>query len=356
MDRRADHSEQDVALTRESKLALIIGITLILLVGVLLSDHLSGATEAQFDTPETIVDDVVASPLAMLPGAEDPIEVLPPAPQALPLDQSTGMIADQGGIQPAILGNPTFTGSVPMVISQGVNPQQAEDPNRIGVIANALDTLGNSVADQFNGIASSNPPSLVATGMFEPVDREAVTLPPRGDEPIKTVTDRPGSITAAQQSQPRLIVQQNNAPAQNTTRTAWKTHTVAEGDSLYRLAATYLGDGEKWRELQKINADVLNGGINLKVGMKLKVVQATVTTVAQKPAAQPKPAAKTETKKEQQAKPAQRSYVVLKGDNLGTISQKLLGSSRRMSEIVKLNGLKDPNDIRVGQTLKIPAR
>lgn len=342
-------------MTRESKLALIIGITLILLVGVLLSDHLSGATEAQFDTPETIVDDVVASSLAMLPGTEDPIEVLPPAPQPSPVDLSSGAIADQGGIQPAILGTPDFGLSNPMVISQGANPQPAEDPSRIGVIAGALDSLTGTVAEQLNGLAGSNPPSLVATGMFEPVDREAVTLPPRGDEPIKTVTDQPGSITAAVQPQPRVIVQPSSTPTQNTTRTAWKTHTVAEGDSLYRLAATYLGDGEKWRELQKINADVLGDGTNLKVGMKIKVVQATVTTVAVKPAAPAKAPAKAEPKKEQ-PKQAQRSYVVLKGDNLGTISQKLLGSSRRMAEIVKLNGLKDPNDIRVGQTLKIPAR
>lgn len=342
-------------MTRESKLALIIGITLILLVGVLLSDHLSGATEAQFDTPGTIVDDVVASPLAMLPGAEDPIEVLPPAPEPAPLSPTAGAVADNGGVQPAIFNTPGFGVSDPMVISQGANPQPFEDPTRIGVIADALDSLSDTVAQQINGLAGSNPPSLVATGMFEPVEREAVTLPPRGDEPIKTVTDEPGSITAAVQSQPRVIVQPSSTPAQNTTRTAWKTHTVAEGDSLYRLAATYLGDGEKWRELQKINADVLGEGTNLKVGMKIKVVQATVTTVAVKPAAPAKAPAKAEPKKEQ-PKQAQRSYVVLKGDNLGTISQKLLGSSRRMAEIVKLNGLKDPNDIRVGQTLKIPAR
>lgn len=342
-------------MTRESKLALIIGITLILLVGVLLSDHLSGATEAQFDSPETIVDDVVASPLAMLPGAEDPIEVLPPAPQPSPVDLSSGAIADQGGIQPAILGIPDLGLSDPMVISQGANPQPAEDPTRIGVIAGALDSLSGSVAGQFTSLVASNPPSLIATGMFEPAERDAVTLPPRGDEPIKTITAQPGSITAAVQSQPRVIVQPSSTPTQNTTRTAWKTHTVVEGDSLYRLAATYLGDGEKWRELQKINADVLGEGTNLKVGMKIKVVQATVTTVAVKPAAPAKAPTKAEPKKEQ-PKQAQRSYVVLKGDNLGTISQKLLGSSRRMAEIVKLNGLKDPNDIRVGQTLKIPAR
>lgn len=339
-------------MTRESKLALIIGITLILLVGVLLSDHLSGATEAQFDTPDRIVDDVVASPLAMLPGAEDPIEVLPAAPQ--PVSPTLGTVADNGGVQPAILGTPDFGLSNPMVISQGANPQPAEDPTRIGVIAGALDSISGSVADQFNGLAASNPPSLVATGLFVPVDRDAVTLPPRGDEPIKTVTDQPGSITAAQ-PQPRVIVQPGSTPAQNTTRTAWKTHTVAEGDSLYRLAATYLGDGEKWRELQKINADVLGEGTNLKVGMKIKVMQATVTTVAVKPTAPTKAPAKAEPKKEQ-PKQSHRSYVILKGDNLGTISQKLLGSSRRMAEIVKLNGLKDPNDIRVGQTLKIPAR
>jgi nucleoid-associated protein YgaU len=141
---------------------------------------------------------------------------------------------------------------------------------------------------------------------------------------------------------------------------------VVEGDSLYRLAARYLGDGKRWPELQKLNDDVLKGSENVQLGMVLKIApepSAHTQTQSQSPArnqTQTTSAAPTrqQTAPRSNSKPdaSQRTYVVLKGDSLGKISQSLLGTSRRMNEIVELNGLKDPDDIRVGQTLRIPAR
>lgn len=49
-----------------------------------------------------------------------------------------------------------------------------------------------------------------------------------------------------------------------------------------------------------------------------------------------------------------RTYVVKKGDTLSGISQRLLGSYKRYREIAALNGIRDPNRIQVGQTLRIP--
>lgn len=53
-----------------------------------------------------------------------------------------------------------------------------------------------------------------------------------------------------------------------------------------------------------------------------------------------------------QAKP--KSYTVKKGDSLYKIAEKQLGSGSRYPEIAKLNGLKDPNKIQIGQVLKLP--
>lgn len=54
------------------------------------------------------------------------------------------------------------------------------------------------------------------------------------------------------------------------------------------------------------------------------------------------------------AQPTYREYKVIKGDTLSKIAKKLLGDAKRYPEIATLNGIKDPNKIRVGQVLKMP--
>lgn len=294
-------------MTRESKLALIIGITLILLVGVLLSDHLSGATEARFDT--TAEPGAEDRPVTPLPGAGDAIDVL--AGPAQPV-WSGGVFPTLGPGAPGLTGDTLGSDGAPVVISQGVASEVAlARGDGRGVLDQTLDRLNHSAESAIDRFVMAEPPTLIASKLFVPVEPGAVTVPPR---------DRRHSAT----------VDAGEAVV----------HTVVEGDNLYRIALKYLGDGDRWPELQRLNADVLGSGSALQIGMRVKVGRATAPFAAQ--SAEPE-------------RPARR-YVVLKGDMLSEISQKLLGTTRRMHEIVELNALKDPDDIRVGQTLKIPAR
>ena len=50
------------------------------------------------------------------------------------------------------------------------------------------------------------------------------------------------------------------------------------------------------------------------------------------------------------------TYLVQPGDTLNRIAEKTLGNRQRISEIIELNGLTSPTDIRVGQTLRLPPR
>ena len=49
------------------------------------------------------------------------------------------------------------------------------------------------------------------------------------------------------------------------------------------------------------------------------------------------------------------SYVVKSGDNLSKISKQFYGNSNDYSKIAQANGISNPDLIRVGQELKIPA-
>ncbi len=50
-----------------------------------------------------------------------------------------------------------------------------------------------------------------------------------------------------------------------------KPYIVQEGDSLWRIAAERLGDGGRYTEVVKLNADVLSDEDSLSVGMSLKI-------------------------------------------------------------------------------------
>ncbi len=55
-------------------------------------------------------------------------------------------------------------------------------------------------------------------------------------------------------------------------------------------------------------------------------------------------------------KPKARSYTVKPGDALQKIAQRELGDAKRSAEIASLNGLSDPDSIRIGMVLTLPER
>ncbi|HEX4485988.1 MAG TPA: LysM peptidoglycan-binding domain-containing protein [Terriglobales bacterium] len=49
------------------------------------------------------------------------------------------------------------------------------------------------------------------------------------------------------------------------------------------------------------------------------------------------------------------NYVIKPGDNLTTLSKNFYGNANEFAKISQANGISDPDKIKVGQTLKIPA-
>ncbi len=266
-------SAKESAVTRESKLALILSFVLILVVGVLVSDHFSQANT--MDPAQ--LDALNRQPLVQLPGAE-----------RNRIDNAIDRVMPEENR----FANTVQRDPDPVVIANGS-----------GHTGSLLDELSNN----FNAPALASP----------------------------------------------VQIENSRAQSQPTTRELGavnhKTYTVQEGDSLYRIAADLLGDGNRWNEIQRLNADkvgssgVINPGMTLKLPSNARVSAPKQAPIRSNIAAK-KPEATTTT------------YTVASGDTLGEISMKLLGTSRRVDEFVKLNGLKDANDIRVGMKLKVPAK
>lgn len=108
--------------------------------------------------------------------------------------------------------------------------------------------------------------------------------------------------------------------------------TVKPGDSLWKLAASHLGDGRRWRELLTLNPGLPNPDL-LEAGSQIVVLASFAPP------------------------PAPAKYTVRRGDSLSTIAQTQLGKGTAWPYIVRANpDLGDENLIREGQVLFLPFR
>jgi nucleoid-associated protein YgaU len=147
------------------------------------------------------------------------------------------------------------------------------------------------------------------------------------------------------------------------TNTPMRIHAVKRGETLFEIADRYYGTGHMWRTLAKYNGIEDKDGV-VRTGDQLKIPGREVLTG--KPAMaeakqEPKPeSAPKKPEKRREAAPVRpqkteyASYTVKRGDTLGDISMKTLGTSRRWKEIVDLNRIKDADHIPAGTVLKIP--
>jgi LysM repeat protein len=162
-------------------------------------------------------------------------------------------------------------------------------------------------------------------------------------------------------------------PARATAASARqeRTHTVAAGDTLTRIAALH---GTTVEALEKENS--ITTYSTIRVGQILRIPQASTKPAARKPiparviatASKPAPAAKAaanpgdftavtpSTTSGSLPQPAGQTtpatYTVEKGDNPYSIARKFGVSYQKLIEI---NQIEDPTKIQIGQILKLPA-
>lgn len=126
-----------------------------------------------------------------------------------------------------------------------------------------------------------------------------------------------------------------NKPAPATPATTAATYTVKSGDTLSRIAAQFKMSVAEIAALNQIsNVNAIN------VGQVLKVTGATANT-------------NTNTNQTNTSKPTTSnaaSYTVQSGDTLSKIAA---SHQMSLSQLAALNGITNPNLIRVGQVLKV---
>ncbi|MBK7405236.1 MAG: LysM peptidoglycan-binding domain-containing protein [Phycisphaerales bacterium] len=319
-------------MNREQKIALIIGFAVILVVGVLVSDHWSQARRVELaDATEGVGEVLQGQPVAML-AAPDPVapEQYAMVHEPVAEDPPPPVVAPQS--QPSI--------DVLNIHQGGTNSALADALQQAGPAAGAPEPT-KPWYDNFSRLTESlgGGKGLREAARIEENGAKGAPGAPAGTEPP------------------------HSAPVVR--------HTVQKNESLFGIAKQYYGDGSKWRKIAEANSGLVKADGRIEPGMTLTIPDAGSRKAAGRvgdspegksgressPSAKPeKQPASQESRVADAGKPVQ--YTVQKHDTLGKIAQRFLGSSKRTDLILAANKgrISDPDDIRAGMVLSIPAR
>lgn len=258
--------------------------------------------------------------------------------------------------------NTSDTGNGTSTSTGGTSYYTVKSGDTLSGIANNYQTTVNTLA-RLNNLSN---PNLIYVGQRLLVQQAATPSQPQTTTPSTSTTtaatytvkagDTLGQIAANHQTSVNQLVQLNKlanpnliyvgqvltikqatSASQSTTATPAKpassaTYTVKAGDTLSQIAASY---GTSYQNLASLNH--LSNPNEIYVGQTLKL-QATTSTPVQTPT----PAASTN----------QGTYTVKAGDTLSAIAA-AHGTSYEV--LAQVNGISNPNEIYVGQTLKFTA-
>ena len=258
--------------------------------------------------------------------------------------------------------NTSDTGNGTSTSTGGTSYYTVKSGDTLSGIANNYQTTVNTLA-RLNNLAN---PNLIYVGQRLLVQQAATPSQPQMTTPSTSTTtattytvkagDTLGQIAANHQTSVNQLVQLNKlanpnliyvgqvltikqatSASQSTTATPAKpassaTYTVKAGDTLSQIAASH---GTSYQTLASLNH--LSNPNEIYVGQTLKL-QATTSTPAQTPT--------------RAASTNQGTYTVKAGDTLSAIAA-AHGTSYEV--LAQVNGISNPNEIYVGQTLKFTA-
>ncbi len=117
-------------------------------------------------------------------------------------------------------------------------------------------------------------------------------------------------------------------------------YTVVSGDSLWKIAKKFYGNGNFWQKIYQDNASTISDPNIIRVGQKILIY---LTESGEMP-------------QTTQKITVGGTYIVQTGDSLWKIADKVYGKGRKWTTIynANINVLSDPSKIRAGQVLVIP--
>lgn len=287
-------------MTRETKIGLLVGLAFIIVIGILLSDHFSTATQPHQAALTTTIDDVLGSTRTLGPHRQNaaPLEapnVEPRGPILVQPDPSLERrehvevgagnrgqrvidVTEQPVIpnMPEIAQIPDVRGNSggeenilshtePVVIHQ---PQPQPQPQVAPVNANSK-TYTAEAGDTLGKIAGKT------MGKNSQANRDAILKlnAKLAENPDKVIIGAIYSIPSQATASPAPVEQRETVARETTTPAASNVveYVVKEKDNLHKIAREQCGGVSFVGQIQELNKDLLKGSDKLKIGMKLKL-------------------------------------------------------------------------------------
>lgn len=331
-------------MTRETKVGLLVGMGVILLIGIIVSDHLA-VVQQQEPADFTRFADQAQESIA-------------------PMDRTVEAPAYPGDSRPTTGYPPAAPRRQPVPTPQELEAQRwrAAEPSDAPAylpeqppMAMGLDGAPQTPA-QRPGYPAEQPRQAPQAPAYPPAVREVPTLTFDG-QPVNAIdrelaqADQPITPTAPSVPTPQAAAP--DVPPQRATG-AEIVHYVKKGETLYDIALKYYGNGEYWRSIAAQNEGKVlpNGHVNENVRLVIPNRSGLALGDDFVPAG-----SERAVRVDVVVNDGRRWIEVKPGDTLIGLAGRHLGSEGRWKQLLDANRdqMDSPTDLRAGMTLVLPA-
>jgi LysM repeat protein len=295
-------------MNRETKIGLLVGLAFIIVVAILLTDHTTTTTDPRpaalpevgnnvrqsVTTPAPPTDNTRPQVPTRADLAKTPVEPVKPPVKIVQVGPETPDSPIAIGPAPQI--DPTTQMPVMKpVTSKPAKPdlvaQHPDELTRVDGPGAANRTTPPAIVppktyvaqagDSVNRIAARNMPGGNTKTNRDALIKANPTMQADGNPVVigKTyIIPSAGAIAQISDSAKRPAVPTFVKPAPTPANVTW--YTVKENDNLWRIAASELGDGNRWQQIKDMNKDLLNGGETVKANQRIRLPRGSTSTAS----------------------------------------------------------------------------
>jgi nucleoid-associated protein YgaU len=334
-------------MTRETKIGLLVGLAFIIVIGILLSDHLTSSTEPPQAALGVVGNNVRQTTVS--PGVAAPPITAVVAPQQVQPQQPVMTQQEANRPQPVqiIKVGPTQTQQSPTQSRIAIQaPAQPQPP-----IQQQPEQQPVQIAQEqsSNEIPITHTPEVKGT-IGELAQQMGEPLVGLHGETVTTTHDPKTNAKPSESKQPVVVA-----------TAAGKQYKAEEGDSVSSMARKFMGGNTKANRdaIVAANASLQQNPDRIIAGRTYLIPnEVAAAQPAPAPAQNSAPVVVTEKPAPAATDANDNIYVVKPGDNLSKIAVFQCGNGAAVTAIKDLNKdiLKDSDTIQVGMKLRLPSK